>query len=199
MNKRYSKILGTASAAALMVSAAAYAQETINMGGSVTVLNNISIQEITPLSFGTLFITESNINNAEATLQLPADGSGFVSSGIVLGANIVSADNAPVPGLYRVEIGVPNVTLNVSGNVGGGTINIDGGTSGVDITAVDVTPTLTGSPGLFVTDAAGVLEFQSGMTIQTRDGTKNITDPDAGASVLANGNYSGNYKISVNY
>lgn len=194
------KIFAGASSAALLASAAVYAQETATMTAGVTVLSTITITELTPMSFGSLFVAESdNIAGLASVTLDPAAGGSFSFSGPTGGANIISTDNAPVPGEYEVNIGVPNVELTLTSDTSGKTVALANTTDAVNISAATFVPTDSGAPGLFTTNADGILRFAAGVTLTTQPGSNGVDAGSASVKILENGEYTGDFQVSVNF
>lgn len=195
MNKKL-KIALASSVAAVSVASAAYA-ETVYLNSNLSVAGDVTITEVQPMSFGSIFAVGSNYTGQATLIQ---DTEGKSNSPVTLGPpgaeHTITQVVAGQPGIFEVDLGVPNVIVNVASENLSDLVN---GPDTLYLTNIVFAPTQSATDGVFDTDASGVLRFASGASLSTNTGTKTIGDAALAAQMYPGGVYTGSFDVKVTF
>lgn len=199
-NKRF-YLLGSAVSACALVSATAAYAVNVDLTANFSVLTDVTLTEVQPMSFGTLVAFESNYN-VPAALVMNADGSMVSATSyagpIGKGAALIQSA-AGQQGIYEVNVGHPEVKVKVT--LPSAAVDLTHATASqkLSVSTFKAAPTTFGNTSDEHSSADGIYQFQVGATISTDGtGTKTIGDT-AGMSLTAlpDGAYSGNMEVKV--
>ena len=223
MSNRNKISLAIAVSAVLLTSTSVVNAEIASDSATVSVQNAFTLTSTTPINFGTLRVSQSEIQATTPTFTtLDVDGSQTATDGVSTAAATITVITAGTPGRFDVTGAAPFSTM---------TVTIDTTTTDKAIaTPAAVSDALSGMYGVSLTTAGAGANDNFIMQVTTADtrvegGTSNglaydETDPNlrtdgtgavglsfggvliynrASATNPADGVYTGNYQITVNY
>ncbi|SBS26573.1 hypothetical protein MAQ5080_00556 [Marinomonas aquimarina] len=203
------KLLKLSSLAALVALSGNYAlAETATGNASVTVSNAFTLEETTPLSFGTIRAQVGSIPSSDeaaySELSLPADGSNAtVTNTASTGDGTASSINIidpGTPGTFSVSGAAPNQVLvitppgafDLTTTTGGAVFEVSIAEADIRITSgANANRTYSSGTNDLITDDSGSVTFDVGGTLST--------DTDGNATNYRDVTYSGTYTMTVEY
>lgn len=146
------------------------------------VTNTISLTEVQPLNFGTLFARTTLADQASLVLQ--ANGNRSINNP---GSSRIVEIAAATPAIVRVSGAAPQYTLTITPQVG--SIELVRETPGIGIPRFVINNFVTLPDATGTTDTSGNLDIQVGATLTT----------EAVDTVYPSGRYTGTFSLTVDY